>query len=98
MNSDAFLEALIERIARETAARISELVPQRPAPQSASPSASLYLRTKDAARLLGLSVATLEAWRLKGKGPRATKLGNAVRYSREELDRWLASHTKGGAR
>lgn len=37
------------------------------------------LTERDAARLLGLSVATLRAWRLKGKGPRFVRFGRAVR-------------------
>jgi predicted DNA-binding transcriptional regulator AlpA len=38
------------------------------------------LTERDAARLLGLSVATLRAWRLKRKGPRFVRFGRAVRY------------------
>jgi predicted site-specific integrase-resolvase len=34
----------------------------------------------EAAERLGLSVATLRAWRHRGKGPRFVRLGRAVRY------------------
>lgn len=42
--------------------------------------------TKQAAERLGLSVFTLEAWRVRGMGPAYVKLGKAVRYSDQVLD------------
>lgn len=96
--ADAFLDDLVERIAAATAARLAELLPRQPAPQSMAPAPSAYLTTKGAAAYLALSTATLESWRAKGKGPRPTKCGNAVRYSRAELDRWVAANTKGSAK
>jgi len=42
--------------------------------------------TRQAAERLGLSVFTLEAWRVRGGGPVYVKLGKAVRYSDQELD------------
>jgi excisionase family DNA binding protein len=38
------------------------------------------LTEREVAELLGLSVATLRAWRHRGKGPRFLRLGRAVRY------------------
>jgi predicted DNA-binding transcriptional regulator AlpA len=35
---------------------------------------------REVAELLGLSVATLRAWRHRGKGPRFLRLGRSVRY------------------
>jgi predicted DNA-binding transcriptional regulator AlpA len=35
---------------------------------------------REVAGLLGLSVATLRAWRHRGEGPRFLRLGRAVRY------------------
>jgi excisionase family DNA binding protein len=46
------------------------------------------LRTKQAARYLGLSHRTLEDWRQTGGGPRFLKLGRAVRYRIRELDQF----------
>ncbi|MEO8481995.1 MAG: helix-turn-helix domain-containing protein [Acidobacteriota bacterium] len=43
------------------------------------------LTEHDAARILGLSVATLRAWRLKGKGPRFVRFGRAVRYLEADI-------------
>jgi excisionase family DNA binding protein len=39
-----------------------------------------------AAEHLGLSVATLRAWRHRGRGPRFVRFGRAVRYLRADLD------------
>ena len=39
----------------------------------------------EAADRLGLSVATLRAWRHRGKGPRFVRFGRAVRYLRGDL-------------
>lgn len=38
------------------------------------------LPEREVAELLGLSVATLRAWRHRGKGPRFLRLGRSVRY------------------
>lgn len=43
-------------------------------------------KTTEAAQKLGLSPATLEAWRVRGGGPEFIKLGRAVRYSDDALD------------
>ena len=51
------------------------------------------IRTEDAAELLGLSPATLHHWRSRGEGPQFVKLGGAVRYRPEDLEKWIASRT-----
>ena len=38
------------------------------------------LTEREVAELLGLSVATLRAWRHRAKGPRFLRLGRSVRY------------------
>lgn len=62
------------------------------------PEDNKYLRTRDAAHHLGMSPGTLEVFRTKDRdagrqfggvvGPRFILLGTAVRYLREDLDRW----------
>ena len=44
-----------------------------------------YLTTEQAAKRLTLKKSTLEAWRVRGGGPRFLKLGRAVRYRDEDL-------------
>ncbi len=43
------------------------------------------LTEREVADLLGLSVATLRAWRHRGKGPRFLRLGRSVRYLPADL-------------
>jgi predicted DNA-binding transcriptional regulator AlpA len=47
-----------------------------------------YLRTPEAARLLGLSDRTLEKHRTYGTGPTYRKLGGRVVYSVDDLQSW----------
>lgn len=46
-----------------------------------------------AAKIISLSVRTLQAWRLRGVGPAYVKVGKAVRYSRADLIAWIGAHT-----
>ena len=59
------------------------------------------MTTRQAADYLGLSVHTLNKWRWDGRGPRYIKLGAAVRYRQDELDRFIeagqTAHTTRGA-
>jgi excisionase family DNA binding protein len=44
------------------------------------------LTEREVADRLGLSVATLRAWRHRGKGPRFLRLGRSVRYLPADVD------------
>jgi excisionase family DNA binding protein len=44
------------------------------------------LTEREVAELLRLSVATLRAWRHRGKGPRFLRLGRSVRYLPSDVD------------
>lgn len=46
-----------------------------------------------AAIFLGVSVRTLQAWRLRGAGPPYCKIGRAVRYQRRALVKFQEKHT-----
>ena len=55
------------------------------------------LNEKEAAALLGVSVALVRKWRRLGKGPIYRKLGErAVRYASADLDDWLKGCPSGG--
>jgi predicted DNA-binding transcriptional regulator AlpA len=57
----------------------------------------VLLNEHDVARITGMSLASVRRWRLLGQGPRATKIGAAVRYKPEDLKVWLDSRpTIGG--
>ena len=47
------------------------------------------LTETQAAEHLGLSIATMRAWRHRGKGPRFVRFGRAVRYLRADLDEFI---------
>lgn len=47
------------------------------------------LTTAEAAAHLRLSPRTLQAWRLRGGGPRYRKLGDRVLYTAHDLDVWV---------
>jgi excisionase family DNA binding protein len=46
----------------------------------------------EAATILGLSVKTLRRWRWAGREVPFIKLGGAVRYSLDDLERYIAEH------
>lgn len=45
---------------------------------------------EEAATALGVSVATLRAWRLAGKGPNAIRPGKRLQFIRSEVDGYYA--------
>ena len=53
-----------------------------------------YLRTPEAARVVGLSIRTLEKHRIYGTGPRYSKLGGRVVYKLEDLQVWVERGAK----
>ena len=53
-----------------------------------------YLRTPEAARIVGLSIRTFEKHRIYGTGPRYSKLGGRVVYKLEDLQVWVESGAK----
>jgi len=55
-------------------------------PRAARSDTTRALTEREVAELLGLSVATLRAWRHRGKGPRFLRLGRSVRYLPSDLD------------
>lgn len=91
-SAEDFIEELVDRIAARVAERIlhaTVALPRTPQPE--------YLSTKQAATLLGLGRSTLECWRGHGRGPKFIKLpgaGGVVRYSRSDLEGWLARYSR----
>lgn len=55
---------------------------------------SEYVRPEKLAVTLGVSSGTLSNWRVKGGGPKFTKLGGRVVYSLEEVEKWLKKNTR----
>ena len=82
-------EVLIERIATRVVARLGT----PPKPQAKSE--QRYVREKEAAAFLGVSVSTLQGWRSRatGSGPPVTKVGGMVMYSMGELEEYMEQRT-----
>lgn len=53
-----------------------------------------YLTEAQTAAILNLAKGTLSRWRWSGKGPRYHKFGGAIRYSKNDLDSFVASGEK----
>lgn len=61
---------------------------------SAASTGPRYLRTPDAAKLLGLSPRTLEKHRCYGTGPVFRRLGGRVVYALDDLEAWADLGTR----
>jgi predicted DNA-binding transcriptional regulator AlpA len=55
-----------------------------------------FLNEKQVAEIMGLSVKTLQRWRLFGEGPEWKKFGTAVRYPADALNAWVENAPRGG--
>jgi len=51
------------------------------------------LNEAQASDFLNLSIRTLQAWRVKGAGPRFVRAGRAIRYRRSDLVAWIEANT-----
>jgi excisionase family DNA binding protein len=47
----------------------------------------------EAARVLAVSVRTLQAWRVQDAGPPYVRVGRLIRYVRSSLIAWIKSRT-----
>jgi predicted DNA-binding transcriptional regulator AlpA len=48
-------------------------------------------------QLLGLSIRTLQAWRVRRAGPPFVQVGRAIRYRRSDLVSWIDANTMGSS-
>jgi excisionase family DNA binding protein len=49
------------------------------------------LLPEELAEQVQIPVRTLYAWRLKGEGPRAIRVGKHIRFRQSDVDEWLES-------
>lgn len=59
------------------------------------PVESEFLTTGEVALLLRIPQATLYAWRYRGDGPPAYRLGRHLRWRRAEVEAWLRDQRDG---
>jgi predicted DNA-binding transcriptional regulator AlpA len=50
---------------------------------------------KDVGLFLGVPVATIYQWRVRGEGPPATKLGKHLRYEPAVVRAWVSEQREG---
>ena len=53
------------------------------------------LHSRDAAKMLGVSISWLAKSRLRGDGPRYVKIGRAVRYPESSIREYIKSRMRG---
>jgi predicted DNA-binding transcriptional regulator AlpA len=84
-------EELIEKLAGRVAAQLGTSLKPQPQAQKR------YIREKEAAAFLGVSVKTLRSWRNKGSptGPPVTRIDRMVLYSMEGLEQFMEQRTVG---
>lgn len=51
-----------------------------------------WLTAEDLSGELDIPKQTIYRWRVEGKGPRAHKIGRHLRFSRDDVDAWLAEN------
>lgn len=51
----------------------------------------ILLNETQVATILGISPKTLQAWRVRGVGPRFVKVGRLVKYLRANIQSWTES-------
>ena len=54
------------------------------------------LTIKQVAERLTVSVGCLRAWRIRGYGPPAIRIGSALRWDEREVDAWLDARRESG--
>ena len=95
------LEKVIERAIRQVAGagtvRKDSIAPAVPGPLPPGAAEPLLIRSRQAAKLLGISERTLWSLRNSEKAPRPIQFGNAVRWNLEELWGWVAAGCPGRA-
>jgi hypothetical protein len=88
------LSALVDEIAEAVAAKIVARLAQITTPASAPIDEPESIDTAAAGKIVGLSSQYLKLLRVKGGGPRYTKIGRSVRYLRRDLESFRAAHMR----
>lgn len=63
-------------------------------PESQSPTPDPLLTPDDVARLLGVSVNTLNAWRVQRVNLNFVKIGKLARYRTSDVQQFIDSHVR----
>src|ERR1019366_6955288 len=87
-------EAFMDRIAERVVARL------KARPNAPVQSESRYVREKEAALFLGVSVFTIRSWRSRGEpcGPLVTRMSKMVMHFMNGLEQFMELRTTGGGK
>ena len=68
---------------------------ENPTPTTTTPTMPELLTERQAAQRLGVARGTMEAWRIRGRGPRFVKVGTrAIRYTVEDLAEFIGERQR----
>jgi hypothetical protein len=93
MKPNAWLRASIRQGAK-MATKIQTAIGIEPPMAPQTQSIPVWMRPADAAIYLNLSQPLLAKLRCYGGGPVFSKIGKAVLYYRDELDKWIAARAR----
>jgi excisionase family DNA binding protein len=65
--------------------------------QRAADSLPQLLSIRQLAEYIGCPVSTVYRWRSRGEGPPGFRLGKAVRFKVDDVDRWITEQAARGA-
>src|SRR5262249_39826621 len=80
---------------RRTMTEITEVTEHNAPEGAATPSKAEWITSAAAAHLLGLTPDSLRSYRCRGEGPPFQKFGQAVVYSRSEVEAFAAARAEG---
>ncbi len=75
-------------------AKVDALAERAPTASLPSDEGPEYMDTVGAAAFLGVSKQSMALWRSKGEGPKYSKVGGTVRYSRSALRSWMEENER----
>jgi excisionase family DNA binding protein len=55
------------------------------------------ITTRELAEYLQVPVQTIHAWRHRGEGPRASRVGRHLRFRASDVEKWLDQQAEGPA-
>jgi excisionase family DNA binding protein len=88
--------ALRERESFREAIRTGDAMKKSVGQSHSIGTAPRLLTIKQVADRLTVSVGCLRAWRIRGEGPPAIRVGSALRWDEREVDAWLNARRESG--
>ena len=80
----------------ERASRLGDVMKKTMGQSYSTERPPTLLTIKQVAERLTVSVGCLRAWRIRGYGPPAIRIGSALRWDEREVDAWLDARRESG--